>query len=325
MRIHLQSNPDAMNFPLTRGVWDEAAARAPDVSLGHDLSFGDTPEAFTAGMRDAEVLIAQTSALVPGLPPSPRLRLIYVTSAGLEKLAPYDWLPSGVPLLNNRGTHAAKAGEFGLMALLMLVNRMPALATAQREGRWDPKHGTVLAGRAVVVVGLGALGGSTAEHARNFGMRVIGVRTRAEPHPACERVVAVSDLDQVLREAEFVVLATPLTEATRGLLSRERIAALPRGAGIVNIGRGSLVDQDAICDALDEGRLGGAALDVFVPEPIPPGHRLWTTPNLIITPHTSADDPHTYNPRSLDIFFENLRAFRAGEALPNQFDITRGY
>lgn len=325
MRIHLQSQLGTTNFPLTEAVWADAAARAPDVSAGHALSFGTDPEAFERGMQDAEILIAHAAALLGGLPPAPKLRLVYVTSAGLEKLAPFEWLPRGVKLLNNRGTHAAKAGEFGLMALLMLVNRMPALFTAQREGRWRQKHGSVLAGHHVVVVGLGTLGGTTAQHARQFGMRVTGIRTRAEPHPGCDRVLAVADLDAVLPEAEMLFLATPLTDATKGLLSRARIALLPNGAGVVNIGRGALLDQDALLDALDSGRLGGAVLDVFDPEPVPPGHRLWTTPNLIITPHTSADDPNTYNARSLDIFFDNLRAFQDGRPLPNLFDPVRGY
>jgi phosphoglycerate dehydrogenase-like enzyme len=94
---------------------------------------------------------------------------------------------------------------------------------------------------------------------------------------------------------------------------------------VVNIGRGALVDQDALCDLLDDGQLSGAVLDVFTPEPIPPGHRLWTTPNLIISPHTSVDDPATYNPHSLDLFFDNLRARQDGRPMPNLFDPARGY
>ena len=100
---------------------------------------------------------------------------------------------------------------------------------------------------------------------------------------------------------------------------------LPRGTGLVNIGRGDLVDQEAVCDLLDDGHLSGAVLDVFSPEPIPAGHRLWTTPNLIISPHTSADDPATYNAHSLAIFLDNLRAYQAGQPLPNLFDTARGY
>lgn len=325
MRIHLQSKPSVTNFALTQANWDAAAARAPDVSGGRKLSFGESPDAFAAGMQEAEVLVAHAAAVADGLPPAPKLKLLYVTSAGLDKLAPFDWLPDGVTLLNNRGTHAAKAGEYGLMALLMLVNRMPAQFTAQREGVWRQVHGSALAGHRVVIVGLGTLGGSTAQHAHAFGMHVTGVRTTAAPHPACDEVIAIGAFDSVLPQAEIVFLATPLTPATKGLLSRERIAMLPKGAGIVNIGRGGLIDQDAAMDALDSGQLGGAVLDVFDPEPLPAGHRFWTTRNLIITPHNSADDPNTYNDRSLDILFENLRAYRDGAPLPNRFDMDRGY
>lgn len=328
MRIHLQSHRSPQNFPLDPATWDAACARAPDVSAGHEVSFGDTAEAFHAALPSMEVLITQTAAMAELIPlpaPAPALRMVFCTSAGLEKLAPFDWLPAGVPILNNRGTHAVKAGEFGIMAILMLASRIPAIVTAQHAQSWTPLHGSVLAGRHLVMVGLGALGGSIATQAAHFGMRVTGARATAAPHPACDTVITMDALDSVLPDAEFLFLAPPLTPATRNLLSRERIALLPRGAGVVNIGRGGLVDQDAIMDALDAGHLGGAILDVFVPEPVPPGHRLWTTPNLVMTPHISADDPNTYNPRTLDIFFENLRALRDGKALPNLFDPARGY
>ncbi len=323
MRIHLQSHISTENFPLTPELWDAAAARAPDVSGGHEVTFGYTPEEFR---DDAELLVIQKAALSKLLPlRAPRLSLIYCTSAGLENLAPFDWLPKGVELLNNRGTHEKKAGEYGIMALLMLASRIPALMTAQRERRWDQRHGTVLAGKHVVVVGLGALGGTTAAHAAAFGMRVTGVRHTAAPHPACDSVVGMDGLDDVLHEAEYLFMAPPLTPQTQHLLNRERIAKLPKGAGVVNIGRGGLIEQDALLDALDSGHLGGAVLDVFTPEPVPPEHRLWHTPNLLMTPHVSADDPQTYNARSLDIFFDNLRAQRAGRAMPNRFDLSKGY
>ncbi len=326
MRIHLQSHRSPHNFPLTPELWAAAAARAPDVSAGHHVTYADDRAGFEAAAPTMEVLVSQTSALVDLLPiTAPDLKMIYVTSAGLEKLAPFDWLPPGVPILNNRGTHAAKAGEYGIMALLMLACRVPALITEQRAGRWTAMHGAVLRGRNAVIVGLGSLGGSTATHAKSFGMNVTGVRATPKPHPACDTVLGMDQLDQALPGAEFLFLAPPLTPATTGLLSRERIARLPKGAGVVNIGRGGLVDQDALLDALDSGHLGGAVLDVFTPEPVPPGHRLWTTPNLLMTPHVSADDPNTYNDRSLDIFFENLRALGKGQKLPNQFDLQKGY
>ena len=130
----------------------------------------------------------------------------------------------------------------------------------------------------------------------------------------------------MLPRTEFLVLACPLTDATRGMIDRASGSWRCRAApALVNIGRGALIDQDALCDLLDEGHLSGAVLDVFTPEPIPPGHRLWSTPNLIISPHTSVDDPDTYNARSLDLFFDNLRAWREGRPMPNLFDPARGY
>ncbi|MEA2790378.1 MAG: hypothetical protein QOG73_2784 [Acetobacteraceae bacterium] len=326
MRIHLQNPDNDPLFDFSRAMWDGAAARAPDIGPGHIVSIGVTPADFLTAMREAEALIADASvikALFPCM--APNLKLIFLTNAGLDGLAPFGWLPPGVTLMNNRGAHAAKSGEFAIMSILMLANRIPTMVTNQRQGVWRKLWGSVLAGRNLTVIGLGTLGGATAEHAARFGMRVTGVRAHPAPHPACDRVIGIDALDDVIPETEFLVLACPLTDETRGLVSRKWLECLPSGAGVVNIGRGELVDQDALCDLLNAGHLSGAVLDVFTPEPIPPGHRLWSTPNLIISPHTSADDPATYNPHSLDIFLDNLRAWRDGQPLPNRFDIARGY
>jgi phosphoglycerate dehydrogenase-like enzyme len=326
MRIHLQNPDDDPLFDFSRAMWDAAARRAPDVGSGHDVSLGGTGADFAAAMTEAEALICDISVIKAQFPcPAPRLKLLFVTNAGLDRISPFDWLPRDVILMNNRGTHAAKAGEFGIMALLMLANRVPEMVTHQRAGEWRKLWGNVVAGAPVTIVGLGALGGSIARHATSFGMDVTGVRASPAPHPHCTRVVGAEALDRVLPDTGFLLLACPLTDVTRGLIGRRRLELLPRDAGVVNIGRGELMDQDALCDLLDAGYLSGAVLDVFVPEPVPPGHRLWTTRNLIISPHTSADDPATYNPSSLDLFLENLRAWRDGIPLPNRFDVARGY
>lgn len=325
MRIHIQNSAGDAGG-ITEAEWREAAARARDIGAGHAVTVGDTAEAFARGLAEAEIVVAAAAALRDGLPaPAPRLRLLFCTSAGLDSLFPFDWLPAEVALLNNRGTHAAKAGEYAIMALLMLANHLPLFATAQREERWERRRASTLAGRRATIVGLGSLGGAAAREARRFGMRVTGVRYGGAPHPECDVVLAAGGLDTALPDTEFLVLACPLTPATRRLLDRRRIGLLPPGAGVINIGRGGLVEQDALCDALDEGRLGGAVLDVFEPEPVPPGHRLWRTRRLVMTPHMSSDDPGTYNARSLDIFLDNLRAHRDGRDLPNRVDRERGY
>ena len=326
MRIHIHNPADDKLFEFSRAMWEDAVGRAPDIGHGHMVSVGITDAEFAAAMREAEALVCDVSVVRAHFPcTAPHLKLLFVTNAGLDGLAPFDWLPPGVVLLNNRGTHAVKSGEFGIMAVLMLANRVPEMVTHQRAGHWQKLWGTVLAGKRLTVVGLGALGGATAAHAARFGMLVTGVRARPAPHPDCVAVVSTDRLDDVLPATDYLVLACPLTEATRNLMDRRRLSRLPPGAGLVNIGRGALLDQEALCDLLDSGALSGAVLDVFSPEPIPQGHRLWSTHNLVISPHTAADDPATYNPRSLDLFLDNVRAWRDNRPLPNRFDTVRGY
>ena len=325
MRIHIQNpTPDDL-FVITPSQWADAAARRPDVGHGHDLSYADTDDGFAKGIADAELLIGTPGTLKGrALANAPKLRMVFVMAAGMDKLMPFDWLPPGVALLNNRGAHGPKMREFALMALAMLNNRMPAYATQQTKQDWIGHFTTILRGKTCTVVGVGDLGGNAGAAARSQGMRTIGVRTTPAPHPEFDRIVAISDIDSVLPESEFLILACPLLPATLNLMRRERLSRLPKGAKLLNVGRGPLLDQDALCDLLDSGHLDGAIIDVTTPEPLPKGHRAWTTPNLVITPHVSADSPATYNPDSLDILLENLRAHRAGTSLPNQVDLGRG-
>lgn len=277
-------------------------------------------------MRDAEALIVATNILATLLPlQAPRLRLIFCLSSGLDTLAPFDWLPAEVALLNNTGAHAVKGGEYGLMALLMLANRMPTLIADQHERRWSQHCGSVLAGQRLTLLGLGAVGGSVAAHAAAMGMEVTGVRTTPDPHPHCRSVITLDTLNDILPTTDMLFVAMPLTTATRNVVDRRRLELLPPTAGVINMGRGGLLDQHAICDLLREGRLGGAVLDVFEKEPIPAEDRLWSTPNLIITPHMAAADPAQYNRRSLEIFLHNLGCYERAERMPNLFDVTKEY
>ncbi|MCG7361674.1 D-2-hydroxyacid dehydrogenase [Roseomonas sp. ACRSG] len=330
MRIHIQNPEGEALFAITPAQWQAALARHPDFA-GTEVSFADDEAGRLAALPQADVLVTWTKLLArdfkPGTLPAaaPKLKVVFCTSAGVDRLMPFDWLPQDVALLNNSGTHAAKAGEFGLMALLMLANHIPTFAQDQVKQVWAPRFGPVLAGRTVCVVGLGSLGGAIAERASQFGMTVIGVRGKPAPHPACARVVGQDALDEVLPEAEFLVLACPLTPETRGLMDARRFALLPRGAKVFNIARGPVWDEDALCDALESGHLASAITDVASQEPLPAGHRLWTAPNLLITPHMSADDPMTYNDNSLDVLFRNLRAMRDGQPMPQRIDTRRGY
>ena len=326
-RLHIQNLPsENPAFHVTDAVWREACARHPELAGRLEATIGWTAEDFARAIADAELVITWTGAAKELFPTrAPRLQMLFITSAGLDRLAPYDWVPPGCALLNNSGTHGAKAGEWGLMAILMLANKMPLHATNQRACRWDKIYSSSVAGQVLVAVGVGGMATPPIDHPRDVGLHLIGVRHQATPHEGCHRIVTTDRLDEVLPEADILLLTCPLTPATRGLVSRERLARMKPTAGIVNMARGAVVDQDALCDALDAGRLGGAVLDVFVPEPLPSESRIWTTRNLLMAPHVSSDDPLTYTPRSLDVFFKNFAHFLAGEALPNAVDLTRGY
>ncbi len=247
------------------------------------------------------------------------------TSAGVDALQPFNMIPPQALLLNNRGTHAAKAGEYALMAILMLVNLLPRFVADQRAGQWRRQTVGLARAKRLTIVGLGSLGGAAAAQARHLGMDITGIRNGPAPHPDCSRTLTLDQLDAVLPETDILLLACPLTPATRGLLSAARIAALPPGAGVINIGRGKLIDQAALIAALREERLGGAVLDVFEAEPIPPGDPAWSVQNLIITPHMSSDDLTTYNAMTLEIFSRNLRAYEAGQPPPTLVDRAQGY
>jgi glyoxylate/hydroxypyruvate reductase A len=327
MRIHIQNLAGMIGETLTEAQFQAACAKAGLMDGHHTVTVGHTMEDFAAATATAEAIVTSTTVTKKLFPvEAPHLKILFCTSAGLDPV-PFGDLPPGVSVLNNRGVHGPKSGEFGIMALLMLSNKIPGMVADQHAQQWNRelRHSPVIAGRRVTVIGLGSLGGSVADQAARFGMKVTGVRARLAPHAACERVVSTDELDSVLPDSEFLFLACPLTAATRNILDRRRIGLLPRGANVINIGRGPLIEQDALCDALESGHLAGAVLDVFVPEPVPPGHRLWTTPNLIMTPHVSSDDPLTYNDRSFDVFIANLMAFEAGQVMPNLFDPVRGY
>jgi phosphoglycerate dehydrogenase-like enzyme len=330
IRLHIHDPKDGGTFNVTPAMWQAACARNPDAASQVQATMDTDDDRFTEALRTADAVMTWTGQahrliVQPKATLGPQLKLIQLTSAGLDRLAPFDWVPAGVHLCNNSGVHGEKAGQWGIMAVLMLANAMPFFATEQRHARWTKRFSHTVAGRTLVVVGPGDLGSDTARHARHFGMRVIGVRARPLPHPHCDRVVTVDALDSVLPEADVVVLAMPLTPQSEGMFDRARLTRMKRGAGLVNMARGSVIDQEALADLLESGHLGGAVIDVTVPEPLPPDHRLWRVPNLTIVPHVSSDDPDTYTPKTLDILMTNLAAWRRGERPPTAIDTSRWY
>jgi phosphoglycerate dehydrogenase-like enzyme len=256
---------------------------------------------------------------------APKLRWIHIIGAGIEPLLPLDWLPRRVTLTNNSGVHAEKTGEFATLALLSLCHRLPEMVANQHQAKWRQIFTPSIASKTVLIVGLGEMGGAAARSAKKLGLKVLGVRRNPRPHRYADAVLPLAQLHEGLAEADFVLVAAPLTPETRHLIDAGAIAAMKTGAGLVNVGRAGVVDYDALAEALRTGKLSGAMLDVFDPEPLPEDSALWHTPNLILTPHCSSDDLDHYLPKTLDLAFANLARLRAGKKLKNAVNPATGY
>lgn len=312
-------------FTIDAERFGAALADFPDLADRIEPFFDWDEDNFQSSVARADILLTWNLPTDGLAGRAPHLRWIHCIGAGVEHLLPLDWLPANVELTNNKGVHSDKAGEYGLMAALMLHNHVPAIVTNQRNEVYDSLYSTPIAGRTVVVVGTGSLGGAVIRKLAPLGPNLVGVNRRGGDVEGCARVVPAGEIDTVLPDADILYLAMPDTPETNGLIDRRRLDMLRPTCGVVNIGRQSAMDYDALCDKLEAGELAGAVLDVFTPEPIEKGSRLWSTPNLIVTPHVSADDGDNYVPLTLDLFFRNLQRFVDGTELLNRVDREFGY
>lgn len=252
--------------------------------------------------------------------PDEKLRWVQMISAGYAGLVAHP-LPPSVAVTNQGGIAAPAVAEHAL-ALIMALNRgLPTAFAAQLEQRWDPKpirtHLRTLEGATVVIVGLGHVGRALAKRLAPFGATIVGVNRNGAPSSDVDRTVAIAALDSALAEADVVAVCLPGSPETRGLFGAERLAAIRPGACLVNVGRGEVVDAGALAAALHDGHLGGAALDVTDPEPLPADNPLWRAPNAIVTPHIGGGSPHS-GKRIAQLVVENAGRFMRGEPLLNQ-------
>jgi glyoxylate/hydroxypyruvate reductase len=263
---------------------------------------------------------------------SPGLRWVQATSAGIGGFMQRTGLDgsvldgSGLTVTTAAGIHAVPLAEFAVMGALHFVKGVPQLKQRQRARHWELYTTRQLAGQRALVVGLGGMGRQVAASFAALGVEVWGLgRTGAAYDVAAlTRVIARADLDAALPGVGIVVLCCPLTDETAGLIGARQLSLLPRGAVVVNIARGPVVDQAALTGALRDGHLGGACLDVFGTEPLPPDDPLWDLDNVIISPH-SASTVATENAALTDLFLDNLARLAAGEPLRNRYDPARGY
>lgn len=258
---------------------------------------------------------------------APHLRWVHTPSAGVDHLLIPEIMRPDLVLTNSAGAQAIPIAEFVLMFALTHVKRAREMMQLTSMSSWmfgDSQVLDELTDKTMLIIGLGSIGEEIAKRATAFGLRVVGSRRHPRPMPGVAQVVGEGQWRELLPEADFVVIAAPLTDATRGMLDGAAFAAVKPGAYLINIARGQIVDTDALLDALHTGRLAGAALDALPIEPLPNDHPLWQAPNVWITPHISHSSPRTRG-RILEIFFENLRRYRAGEPLRNVVDKQAGY
>lgn len=290
-------------------------------------------------LTDAAVEIIVGSRPPADLARVPGLRWLQVSSAGVDHLAADPPWRKGVLVTNARGVFAIPIGEYVSGAVLRINQPTRAWATDQAAHHWPPDEGptaTIARGRTAVILGYGSIGREVARQLAALGLRIVAVKPRPEIRldpsfrvpgtgdpdgsiPA--RIVGVDALVEVAREADYLVLALPLTPGSRGIVDRTVLAALPGRAWLLNVSRGALVDETALLEALRAGRLAGAILDVFSQEPLPSDSPFWDAPNVTITPHVSGATQHFLD----DLIVENVRRYLAGEPLLNPVDPDRGY
>ena len=336
IKLHIKNNhagPDTFPstlesepiFTISEEKYLTAAAKYAELSKSVDVFVDWDTDHFAESMKSAEVLLTWNLPTENLAEVAPNLKWIHIIGAGVEHLCPMNWVPDGVTITNNKGAHADKAGEFALMAVLMLHNKMPSILSNQRESRWQSLFSTPVEGKTVGLVGVGSIGGGAAKQLSKMPVHIIGVTRHGKPHQHVHEMVAMDQLDNVLPRMDYIFVSTPSTPETNGLFNRQRLQSLKPGVGIINVGRSSVMDYTALSDLLVSGHISGAVIDVFDDEPLPADSPLWNVPNFVVTPHVSADDGDNYIPITLDLFFENMRRYQAGETLMNVVRPELGY
>ena len=301
--------------------WDEVAAALaafPGIAFAHPDEAG-----LAAALQDAQVLVtgnrsyvAETAAVIRDH--GKALRWIQFTTSGTDK-AFANGLPAGVTVTNMAGMRAFSVAEQAFLLMLGLVRKIRATESARRHGDWARDAlipvADNLAGKHLLIIGIGAIGQEIARKAKAFDMRVTGVSRTDKPVPNVDRIRPRTDLMAACAEADIVLMAALYEEGADRLLSRAAIAAMKPSAYVINVARGALVDEEALVEALEAGRIAGAGLDVTATEPLPAGHKLWSMPNVLLTPHIGGAGSDGIGGSIASVVTGNLRRYFAGEPL----------
>src|SRR5688500_12903499 len=274
---------------LVLGATDaEPPPGLPEARTGATYRFADDAQSLAAELPDTDAIFLwanRTELLQAVWSTAGRLRWIHAAGVGVDWALFPELIESDIVLTNCRGVFDETMPEYALALLLALAKDLPATIDDQRQRHWRHRPLAALRGRRATVVGAGSIGRATTRLLRAIGMEVTVVARTAREDPQLGQIRASSDLVDVAADTDALVLVTPLTDDSRGLVDRSVLAAMPQGAWLVNIGRGAVVDEADLIESLRSGHLGGAALDVFATEPLPEDHPLWAMPNVIVSPH----------------------------------------
>ena len=296
----------------------------PPPGIADAEAFARTVTATTAAdatreLRDAQALLLWdfSSAVIRDNPLPPQLEWIHTASLGVDAVLTKEVVASNVVVTNSRSVFERPIAEYVLGLILAIAKDFRRTFKNQDGKRWEWRPTHLIDGQTAILIGPGAVGREIYRLLTATGMTVLSVGRQAiDADHELGRVYSAADLDELLPKADSVVLALPLTSATRGFMSASRFAKMKPGATFINIGRGALVDEPALIDALERGRVGTAALDVFVREPLPQDHRLWELSNVIVSPHMSGDT-YGFEERLAAQFMTNLQRWCTGQPLIN--------
>jgi D-2-hydroxyacid dehydrogenase (NADP+) len=301
--------------------------RWPEMRVLHLPNYDQLP----AELPDTDIFVGY-SLRAEQLTDAKKLKWIHSTAAGVEQLMYPELRDSGILVTNPSGVFSVPMAEHTMGLLLALARNFPDSVRQQDRARWSqqelwdkPQHLTELNGRVLLIVGYGSIGHEVAKRAKAFDMRVWGVSRSGEgDRTHLEKLFSATQLTEALPDADYVLLCAPETAESEHLIGAAQLAKMKRGARLINVGRGSLLDEAALVRALESGALGGAALDVAQTEPLPAESPLWKAPNLMITPHTSAVSDRLWH-RETALLMELLERWFDGRELFNRVDFVRGY
>jgi phosphoglycerate dehydrogenase-like enzyme len=319
-----------------RTVW--VLARADDAGLpflgpppaGVTYVVREHPDGFAGQVPADAILVCSPGAreaLRRVLDEAPNVRWVHSKWAGVDSLVYPELADRDLVVTNSRGVFSPALAEFVVAAMLFFAKDFRRLIRNQAARRWEQFPPAVLEGKILGVVGYGDIGRESARKASALGMRIQGIRRGRDPRPPdplLDTAFPPERLPELLATSDFVLLATPLTAETRGLIGAGELAAMKPTGVLINVARGAVVDEEALIAALRQGAIGGAALDVFATEPLPADSPLWTLDNVLLSPH-SADQTAGWMEQAMTCFRQNLDRFLRGEPLANVVDPRRGY